>query len=113
DAAERRNRGARVRELLPELAVELHAHIGVLRLHDEAREAAALHEQVVLVAEAVRLPVERRVHPERRWIPDAVEDHVALQPGRALVLDRDVLQAEMMAARRPYLHPQRPEALGP
>ena len=93
--------GARaLRELAQHRALQLNRHIGVLRFDDEAGEAAILGDEVELVREAVRLPVERRVGRDADAITLAVEIDVARQRRRRLEVDRDVLEPEFLAAHR-------------
>src|SRR4051812_36410634 len=111
DPADRGDGRLRVRELLRELAVELDLHVGVLCLNDEPAEAAVLDDEVVLVAETIRLPVEQRVDRRVQRVADPVEDDVAVEPRAALEVDRDVLEAKVVAARRTQLHVERRKVL--
>ena len=65
---------------------------------EQAGEAPVPGDEVVLVAEAVRLPVERRLHREADAVALAVEDDVARERRRLVVVERDVLEAELVLA---------------
>ena len=101
DAAERRNGRARAGELVDERRREIDLHVGVLRFDDQAAEAAVPRDEIELVREARRLPVERRVHRQTEPVPLPVEDDVPGDGRAAVVLDRHVVQAELVRARRP------------
>ena len=85
--------------------------MGVLGLGDDAEEAAVAVDEVVLVAEAPRVPLELALDGCADRVDVAVEDDRPLQHGVDLVLDRDVLDAELVLARRAEHEPEVPERL--
>ena len=71
--------------------------VGVLGLGEEAGESPALHEEIVLVAEPVGLPLGDPVHGDAHRIALAVEDDVALHGDAfVVVVDRHGLEAELV-----------------
>ena len=100
-AAERRNRRARPRELGQAgcHGREGGRDVGLLEVEDESGEHAVRPDEVVLVADPVGLPVERRGDRHADPIPLAVEDDFPGEGAGLLVFDRDELEAELVAIR--------------
>src|SRR5262249_45370591 len=80
-------------------------------LEDEAAEPAIASEEVVLVAEAIRLPVERRVDRQPEGVADAVERDALLEGRARIELDGNVLKAELVRGSRTKHHLELGEAL--
>ena len=71
----------------------------VLRLEHHADEPAVAVDEVPLVAESVRLPLQVRLDGERHREPDAVEHDVRGERPDGLVGDGRVLEAELVLRR--------------
>ena len=91
--------------------VELGRDVRVLGLGDDAEEAAVAVDEVVLVAEAPGVPLELALDRQPDRVDVAVEDDRSAQDGVDLVLDRDVLDPELVLARRAQHEPEIAERL--
>jgi hypothetical protein len=76
-------------------------HVGVLGIEDEACIPAIPGEEIVLVPETVGPPLQRRRDRHADAVPLAIEYDVAVGDGVLRVVNRDVLEAELVLARRP------------
>src|SRR2546426_10367504 len=97
NAAQRRYRPPRARELLRPRTVELDAYVRVFRFENEPDEAPVLGDEVVLVPETVGLPVHRRAHRHGEGVANAVENDRNARRGRPDEADRNVLESELVA----------------
>src|SRR2546427_13044798 len=95
NAAPRRDRPTRARELLRPRTVELDADVRVFRFEDEPDEAPVLGDEVVLVPETVGFPVHRRAHRHGEGVANAVENDRNARRGGPDEADRNVLESEL------------------
>jgi hypothetical protein len=98
-------------ELGDEGTGQLRPDVRVLRLENQSAEPAIDGDEVVFVAEPVRLPVEHRVHRQADTIDLSVERDVPRDRGALLVFDRNVLEAQFVLPCGPQHHVQLAEAL--